>query len=209
MSDDKKQRLMALGEEVLADTLLELGDTHPEVFDVISRMLATAEGNVERVRAKLSELKNSTEYFAWDETTALVNRLGGILDDIYAGSAEDPCLGAELVLDFFETDEAVLEMCNDSGGNVGDIYTYEARDLFLSYAPHHPKKEDLADRVFALTRTDDYGVRIVLIDCAEDYLSPADMKRLISRFRELLHTGGKSRQRDWQRCIDSLEEQMG
>ncbi|SCX96387.1 DUF6880 family protein [Desulfoluna spongiiphila] len=208
MSDDTKQRLMALGEGTLADALLELGNTHPDVFDVISRMLATADENVERAREKLSEFKSNEKHLPWEETSTLANHLVGILDDIYAGAAEKPCLGVELVLDFFETDEAVFELCDDSGGEVGDVYTHKARDLFLSYAPHHPTKEDLADRVFDLTRTDTCGVRIALIDCAEDYLPPAVMNRLISRFRELLHSGGKSRQRDWQACIDSLEEQM-
>ncbi|BCS96805.1 hypothetical protein DSLASN_24370 [Desulfoluna limicola] len=198
---------MALGEEVLAEALLEQAEKNDAVYDVVERMLATPEENVARFRAKIVSIAETDRVYEWHEASGFAAQLSGLLDDIDAG-VDDPCQGAELVMEFFETDKAVFERCDDSHGEVGDVYCLDARDLFLSYATLCAEKDHLASQVFDLTKRDNYGVRIALIDCAEDYLPQPIIMRLITQFRELLYTGGKSRQRDWQRCIDSLEDQL-
>lgn len=207
MSDDRKERLMALGEDVLAEALLDQAEKNDAVFDVVERMLATPEENVERFRAKIVNLTETDRVYEWHEASGLAAQLSGLLDDIDAG-VDDPCKGADLVMEFFETDKAVFERCDDSHGDVGDVYCLDARDLFLSYAALCAEKDHLATQVFDLNKRDNYGVRIALIDCAENFLPQSIIKRLIGQFRELLYTKGKSRQRDWQRCIDSLEDQL-
>lgn len=207
MSDDRKERLIALGEEVLAEALLEQAEKNDALFDVVERMLATPEENVARFKVKISNLEQADRYYEWHEASTFASQLSGLLDDIDAG-VNDPCLGAELVMDFFSTDAAVFERCDDSHGDVGYVYCNEARDLFLSYAALCDDKDQLAIQLFELNRNDGYGVRIALIDCAGEVLPQEIIKRLIGRFRELLYIDGKSRQRGWQRCIDSLEDQL-
>lgn len=207
MSDDRKERLMALGEEVLAEALLDQAEKHTAAFYVVERMLSTPEENVARFREKVVHLTETDQVYEWHEASAFAAQLAGLLDDICAG-VEDPCMGAELVFDFYSTDGAVFERCDDSHGDVGDVYCLGARDLFLSYAALCNDKDQLATRLFELNRNDTYGVRFALIDCAADYLPQEIIQRLIGRFRELLYVDSKSRQRDWQRCIDSLEEQL-
>ena len=207
MGDERREALMALGPEALAEALLVLAEANTTVFDAVERMLATPEENVARFNAKVARLKEAEVYHDWNETPAFATQLIGFLADIHAGVYE-PCVGAGLVFDFFSTDAVAFEMCDDSHGDVGMVYTHDARDLFLLYAVPCEDKEMLANRLFDLTKNDDYGVRIALLDCAEDYLPNSLLEELLTRFRKLLYAGSKSCQREWQCCIDSLEEQL-
>ena len=207
MGDERRDALTALGSEALAEALLALAEVNTTVFDAVERMLVTPEENVARFKAKVVHLEEAEAYHDWNETPAFATQLMGLLDDIDAG-VEEPCVGAGLVFDFFATDAVVFEMCDDSHGDVGMVYTRDARDLFLTYAVACEDKEMLADRLFDLAKSDDYGVRIALLDCAEDYLPLPLIEELLTRFRKLLYNGSKNCQREWQCCIDSLEEQL-
>lgn len=208
MGDVRKQKLMALGENILAEALLDLADKSEVALDAVERLLVISEENVQRLKAQILKLTHIDHYYEWNEAPILADQLSGLLDAIDAG-VDDPCTGAELVLSFFETDAAVFERCDDSYGNVGDVYMFNARDLFLSYAERCDEKTDLATRIFEFSQNDNHGVRIALIDCADEYLPTAIMKRLISRFRDRLRAEtSESARRYWQPYIESLEDQL-
>lgn len=89
-----------------------------------------------------------------------------------------------MVAAFYETDKGTLGNCDDSSGYVGDVYRFDAKELFVGYARRCPDKEWLVKLVLKLNRDDDYGVRDTLIDCAAEYLPEPHIRTLISRLQE-------------------------
>jgi len=62
---------------------------------------------------------------------------------------DDPFMGAKLVASFYETDEGVLGHCDDSSGNAGDVFRYDAKELFVDYASRCADKGKIADIITA------------------------------------------------------------
>lgn len=56
-----------------------------------------------------------------------------LLEDLKTAKPE-PREGVRLVASFFETDEAIFNSCNDSGGEIGPIFKYNAVELFSAFA---------------------------------------------------------------------------
>ena len=79
---------------------------------------------------------------------------------------DDPLTGVELVAAFYEADNTIFEMCDDSSGNIGDVFRYDAKELFVDYASRCTDKEKIADIILKINKKDNYGIRDTLIDCA-------------------------------------------
>jgi len=130
-------------------------------------MIMTSQENVKRFKAKLSGLKRSRSFIGWGESARFARELGALPEDLRAG-VTDPRIGAELIAAFYECDAGTLGRCDDSSGNVGDVFRYDARELFVSYASRCTDKKWLGELVFRVIQSDDYGVRDALVDCALD-----------------------------------------
>ncbi len=131
-----------------------------------------------------------------------------MLEDLRVG-VTDQRTGVELVASFYEADEAILGQCDDSSGNVGDVFRFDARDLFLSYAIRCEEKEWLGDLVLRLQQTDDYGVRDVLIDCAAEYLPEPVIRNIIERLQQFAEQEtDEIQRRHWLIPVESLAKQL-
>ena len=204
MGPERKERLVELGVDRLADALLELASRDDAADDLVERMIATPPENVGRFKAKLAGLKGRRHFIGWGESAGFARELGALLEDLRAG-VTDPRAGAELVAAFYECDTAALGNCDDSTGVVGDVFRYEARELFVGYASRCADKEWLGNLVFRVIQSDDYGVRDVLIDCALDYLSEPVMRDLVARFQEPAgREPDEFRKRHWLRLVEAL-----
>lgn len=208
MESDRKQLLMDLGAERLAEALLELASGNDAADDLVERMIATPQENIKRFKAKLSGLKRSRRFIGWGESAGFARGLAALLQDLQA-AVEDPRTGAELVAAFYECDAGALGNCDDSSGHVGDVFRYDARDLFVSYASRCNDKEWLGDLVFRVNRADDYGVRDTLIDCAIDYLPEAVIRVMIGRLQDMAsRESDEYRRRHWLMPVESLARQI-
>ena len=98
-----------------------------------------------------------------------------LLQDVKAG-VSDPLTGVELVAAFYEADDTIFEMCDDSSGNIGDVFRYDAKELFVDYAKRCEEKGKIADIILKVNKMDNYGIRDTLIDCAGECL-PEDVIR--------------------------------
>ncbi|RJQ38944.1 MAG: hypothetical protein C4555_04330 [Dehalococcoidia bacterium] len=94
---------------------------------------------------------------------------------------KDPKTGLEHVAAFYETDEWVFNHYDDSSGTIGDVYRYNARDLFILYASRCPDKEWVANLVLRLYQHDGYGVRDRILECSGQYLPEAVMRGMVDR----------------------------
>jgi len=140
MTSHKGNQLIKLGAETLADLLLSLCDTSPEVDDLVKRLLATPDQNIKRCKEKLTSLKRGRSFISWRESATFVNQLHQLLNDLEAG-AIDSCLGVELVGRFFVADAHIYKRCDDSNGEVGDVFRYTAADPFVSFASRCENKQ--------------------------------------------------------------------
>lgn len=205
---NQEQKLIALGADRLADALLELASRDDAADDLLERMIATPQENVKRFKAKLSGLKRRQRFIGWGESAGFARELGTLLEDLRAGVSE-PRTGAELVAAFYECDAGALGSCDDSNGHVGDIFRYDARELFVSYASRCVEKEWLGDLVFRVMQSDDYGVRDALIDCAQQYLPEPVMRGMVARLQEKAgQESDEYRKRRWLYNVESLARQL-
>ncbi len=81
-------------------------------------------------------------------------------------SVSGPLTGIELVAAFYEADNAILARCDDSSGNIDDVFRYDAKELFVVYASRCNDKEKIADIILKMNQKDNYGIRDTLINCA-------------------------------------------
>ena len=183
MNDNRKQKLIELGAETLADALLDLAVHSDTADDLIERLIATPKENVQRFKKKLSSLKRSRHFIDWRGSSGFARDLEMLLQDLKAGFT-DPLTGVELVAAFYETDEGVLGHCDDSSGHVGDVFRFDAKELFVEYASHCTDKGKVAGIILKLNRKDDYGIRDTLVDCAGECLPEPVIRTMISELQK-------------------------
>jgi hypothetical protein len=169
---------------------------------------ATPEENIKRFKAKLAGLRRRRRFIPWGESGTFAGELAALLEDLKAG-VDDPRTGCELVAAFYEADQGALGNCDDSNGSVGDVFRFDARDLFVSFASSCEEKEWLGDLVFRINREDDYGVRDTLIDCAAQYLPEPVMRAMIERlWKSAEKESDEYRKSHWLRMVESLARQL-
>lgn len=208
MHDKRKNRLVDLGADALADALLELAGRDEAADDLVDRMIVTPEDNIQRFKAKLASLKRSRRFVRWGESSGFARELQALLQDLQAG-VDTPESGCELVAAFYEADKGTLGNCDDSSGYVGDVYRFDAKELFVDFARRCVDKERLAKLVFKLSRKDNYGVRDVLIGCAAEYLPEPNIRTLIANFqKEAGKADDEFEKRHWYYLVESLARQI-
>ncbi|AEV29415.1 hypothetical protein SpiGrapes_1608 [Sphaerochaeta pleomorpha str. Grapes] len=184
MPDNRKQKLMDLGLETLADTLLELADHIALVDDKINTLVAPEKENIKRYKRKLAALRNSTKYIGAEMTDSLANLLERMLADLEAGIT-DPGTGLDLVAEFIETDAFVFETCDDSYGTVAEVYLHAARDLFFRYASSCQDKEKVATLFLQVATKDDYGARSSLVENLPNSLGEPVLALMLEKLQAL------------------------
>ncbi|WP_428543638.1 tetratricopeptide repeat protein [Profundibacter sp.] len=183
MADSRKQKLIDLGAETLTDALLNLAVHSDEADDLIEQLIATPKENVQRFKQKLSSLKNSRRFVDWRGAASFSRELEMLLQDLKSG-VDDPLSGVELVAAFYEADNTIFEMCDDSSGNIGDVFRYDAKELFVDYASRCGNKEKIADIILKVNKKDNYGIRDTLIDCAGECLPEEVIRTMIAELQK-------------------------
>ncbi len=202
IDDRKKQRLVDLGAEALAEALLALAQRDELANDLLERLVATPSENVQRFKAKLADLKQSQRFVSWRESAGFARELETLLEDLKAGVA-DPKEGTELLAAFYEADRLVLNNCDDSTGHVGHVYRILAPEIFADYASRCEDKDYLLDLVLKLNRDDGFGVRGALFECAARYLPESHVRSLISRFQGMADGEGNEYSKHY--CLSLIE----
>ncbi|WP_020586096.1 tetratricopeptide repeat protein [Desulfobacter curvatus] len=184
MTDSRKQKLIDLGPHALADALLNFAVHSDEADDLIEQLIATPKENVQRFKKKLSGLKHSKRFIDWQGASSFARELEMLLQDLKSGVVDDPLTGIELVAAFYEADNTIFEMCDDSSGNIGDIFRYDAKELFVDYASRCKDKEKIADIILKVNKKDNYGIRDTLIDCAGVCLPEDVIRTMITTLQQ-------------------------
>lgn len=208
MADDRKQKLINLGADALADALLNLAVHSDEADDLIEQLIATPKENVQRFKRKLSGLKHSRRFIDWRGAASFARELEMLLQDLKSG-VDDPITGVELVAAFYEADNTIFEMCDDSSGNIGDVFRYDAKELFVDYAKRCEEKQIIADIILKVNQKDNYGIRDTLIDCAGECLPEDAIRTMIATLQKWVDKEkDEYGKRHHLRSIESLARQI-
>jgi hypothetical protein len=163
---------------------------------------------IRRFKARLAGAKRRTQFIYGWETAAFAGELRAALMDLKEALI-DPRKGVELVADFFRSDEVFFNMCDDSDGALGQVFKFDARELFVHFASACNEKAWLANLILQLQHNGDYGVRDCLFDVAAQYLPKSVMRELVEKLWTLAHAEPTPyRQRGWLFLIESLARQL-
>lgn len=203
MVANKHKKLIKLGSDVLATALLDLANYNEAADAVVERLLASPKENAKSFKKRLSSLKRRRHFISWGESGAYARDLAGLLRALEA-SESDPKAGVESVAAFYEADAQIFDMCDDSSGSVGDVFKFDAADLFVSFASSCEDKEWLLELVISLNQENGYGVRDVLFKKMSQFLPEPIIRQAVDRLWELSNSKSDSYEiKHWP--VDSLE----
>jgi hypothetical protein len=198
--DEIRRRLIELGAEALADTLLTLSVRNVDVDAATQRLIATGDERLKRYKAGLAGLRRAKKFIDWSRSRQFAAQLEGLLENL-ADCDCSPKTGVELTSRFFECDESVLGRCDDSNGSIGDVFRCSARARWVSFAKRCDEKAWLVDHLERLYEKDDYGVRDALLENCEEYLAEDELRELAQRFWRRHEAAEESQSRHWLRLI--------
>ena len=113
MRESKRDLLIELGPEALAEALLKLAEC-----DMVVSLTATPDEKPKRFKSKIAGIKRARRFVPWREWAELTGQLERLLAEL-ASAVDDPCEGAELVGACYTTDGGTPGRCDDSSGHVG------------------------------------------------------------------------------------------
>ena len=207
--NNRRRQLIALGAEKLADHLLALAAHNDEALSLIISISANPDEIVASFKHKLSQLRAQDYWIEWDETTAFARRLETMCGQL-AASAVDASTGFALTVEFFESDEDIMERCDDSDGEVGDVFTGCLTDLFHAFAKDVEDRDLVMENLITLSENNQYGVRDMLVEGAHKSLSHEEMRALVARLKSMIEAAKEGdRDRGKRRMIQSLARQLG
>ena len=163
--------------------------------------------NIKRFKLKLAGLKRRTHFISWGESSGFAYHLESLLNDLRE-AVDDPKKGVEYVLKFYEADEAIFECCDDSSGNIGDVFTCTALDMFVSYASQCEDKEWIATEIERVVANDGYGVRDRLVDRAMEYLPSTVLCSMVERFMARFANTNDWHKNSWSRMAGNMAKQL-
>lgn len=173
-------KLMNLEKEALVNILVEFSGKYPDVADAIDRLSSDRETNIQRFISKVESIKASDEVYYWNEASSFAEELVSLLSDLEAG-ARTPKEGLELLKVFFDSQDWIWDKCDDSSGNIGDIYRYEATELFVKFAIQCREKDWLSNFLWELISDNGYGLRDGLLDKVGEFLPEINMREIVER----------------------------
>ena len=182
-NDELRERLSKLGATKLANALAYLSLRTEGGTEYMEALLLTPEEAHKRFKAKLAGLKRRRKYIDWRAAPDFARELELILATLHEG-VDDPKTGLGLVGEFFSCDRAIFERSDDSSGLIGDVFRFDARNLFVTYASRCTDKGFVCDLLLRLYEHDDYGVRTELVAKASDFLPQKEMRALAAEFWE-------------------------
>ncbi len=209
MSEEKKDKLIELGPDVLADALLKLAEQDDKANRLVERLASDPDDIIKKFKGRISGLKRRTRFIHWRESKQFAAKLDELLEDLEEANPE-PCVGMALVASFLETDHVIFGNCDDSSGYISNVYRIGARSLFAQYASRCPDKKKVLDLLIKTYLDDPYSVREGLMDKAREMLGEEEAKNAIHLFEILSEEEGDEYQkRHLQRAIESLARQTG
>ena len=179
---NRKQNLIKLGADRLAEELLRLAENSQTAADRIDYITSSKRENLGRYEVQLDQLCDGT-FYDWRSVAGYAYQLSQLLSNLKE-SIEESCEGIKLVKLFFERDSSIMESCDDSDGSVGMVFSVDATDCFVHFSQSCERKEFVSQQLLELVLDDQYGVRDQLIDHAVDFLPEMWLRWLVEQLQQ-------------------------
>jgi hypothetical protein len=164
MSDSRRQKLLKLDKEILANSLLNLADNGElAAEDVVKKLIRDPGEHLKFFKQKINGLKRRTSFIFYRETPSFAKKLSNLLEDI-ATSDLKPEDGLKLMASFFETDSFTVGIADDSSGYIGDVYNNDATELLHKFASGCKNKRAALEVIIKIYDDNGYGVRDHVLD---------------------------------------------
>lgn len=150
--------LITLKPEQLADALLTLVLTSRSAELLVTSMISTTTENIALYKETLHSVQHDD--LGEELTLDMLRRALDMLDP----AAIDAMCGLELMVSFFETDEAAFANSQDLDYEFGQVYADDGVAKFTEFARRCVDKEYVLQLVQRLVREDSYGMRMKLWD---------------------------------------------
>lgn len=180
ITPQQRKQLESLGAKKLSDILLDLATNHDSVLNTLERLWSTPQESIARCKRNLASIKRRTRFINWRESYSFSEELEQLLHDIEE-TIPDPDIGLALIVDFYKADSTIFNLCDDSSGNIGDVFRVSARNLFNKFAAGFQNKGKIRALLLDLILKDDYGIRDSVLDGLSTYLGEPDIRKLIDQ----------------------------
>ena len=168
----------------LVRVLLDLATDFPNVNERLQRLQMAAHSDLlaKEFGRKLEAWIRSEEYYSWREVNDFAQELQIWIDQVEREVLSiDPSAAAVLFESFIESDTKWFEMCDDSGGRVGDVVGAACEQWLRAARRCEGPVEVWATRLEGLYFSDEYGARDDLMRRANLLLNEAELRQMISR----------------------------
>lgn len=172
-----KLRLEKLDPSVLAEALIELSDRDKNADALIKRLISTPAESVALFKRKLSGIKRRRKFVFRAGSRALSSELEELIKLINE-DATPPEAALKCLVSFFESDHKIMNMCDDSNGDVSGVFRYEATQCFIKKAQQLDEPATLLLMTQRLMKENDYGVRDSLFENTAEYLDEPALRKL-------------------------------
>ncbi len=187
---EMEKKLLQLDKDVLVKALIEASFRDDVTSSVIERLTSDRHENVSRFRSQLKDISNQREYITWKYTHRYAREVEDLLEDVREGCSTSK-EGLELLKLFFESDGPIIECCDDSSGEIGNVFRYNATELFEEYAKQCEDKEYLSNLLFDLILNNGYGLRDGLTENIDSFLPESHIRSLVEKLWKRYHSTKK------------------
>ena len=176
------KNLEALGAARLAALLIELSNGDAAAKRQLRLALAagsSVEEAAREVRKRLSSIARSETFIDWRKRKTLASDLQAQHRAITGPiAAADAAIALDLLLRFLDLADGVLERSSDGSGSLADLFSGAMTDLVPLAAAAGADRLALAESLFELLASNDYGQFDGLLPAAADALGDAGLARL-------------------------------
>ena len=182
-SVEMKQRLELLDKSVLVDALIQLAEFDKEAEALVKRLISTPAEAIALFKTKLAGIKRRRKFVYRSGSRALSHKLEDLIKFISV-DAIPPVDALKCLVTFFESDHKIMNMCDDSNGDVSGVFKYEANQAFIKKANELAEQSPLLRMTKRLMKENDYGVRDSLFESTGDYLDEASLRKLFTHLEK-------------------------
>lgn len=127
----------------------------------------------------------------------------------WCATLDDARDGCALLFQFYQGDDALFSHCDDSNGDLGDLFRNDAKTLFTGFAKRCDDKDWISAELFKLLQDDDYGVRDSLLEGAGAYLPESVLRSLVERCQAVAESEAEDvRKGHWLIFVEMLAREL-
>ncbi|YCM46939.1 hypothetical protein V2O64_24145 (plasmid) [Verrucomicrobiaceae bacterium 227] len=172
-----EKRLPDVPHEILVTSLLNLAETSEEVERLVDELITTNDEALASFKRKLSGLKRRKRFYRYSEAHILVTEIEGVLRLL---DHENLCPREVLsaLVSFFEADSKIMELGDDSDGEIGNVFSFDATQRLVQTASRIDDQEFLQKTFKKLYQDNGYGVRDRIVEHASEFLTEESLRKL-------------------------------